>query len=183
MTSGPDGVEPGITPDAKDWTWVLSRPCPQCGFDAAQVHPTDVGGQVVQDAHHWVARLREPGATVRPAPSVWSPLEYGCHVRDVHRIFNHRIQLMLNEHEPTFPNWDQDATALAENYGAQDPIAVADELLDAATTVAETYASVPADAWPRRGLRSNGSEFTISSIARYHLHDVVHHAWDVSPRH
>lgn len=22
-----------ITPDTKDWTWVLERPCPECGFD------------------------------------------------------------------------------------------------------------------------------------------------------
>ena len=23
-----------ITPDTKDWTWVLERPCPECGFEA-----------------------------------------------------------------------------------------------------------------------------------------------------
>ena len=38
---------------------------------------------------------------------------------------------------------------------------------------------MPADAWGRRGYRSNGSEFTIESIGVYHLHDIVHHAWDV----
>jgi hypothetical protein len=171
----------GITPDAKDWTWVLGRPCPQCGFDAALVHPTDVGAHVLRDANEWIARLTEPGATTRPAPCVWSRLEYGCHVRDVHRIFDHRVQLMLNEDEPRFPNWDQDETAVSENYGAQDPVVVARELVEAANAVADTYGSVPADAWSRRGLRSNGSEFTIASIARYHLHDIVHHAWDVTP--
>ena len=31
----------------------------------------------------------------------------------------------------------------------------------------------------RRGLRDNGSEFTVDSIARYHLHDVLHHSHDV----
>jgi hypothetical protein len=111
---------------------------------------------------------------------VWSTLEYGCHIRDVHRIFNLRVQSMLDENEPHFPNWDQDATALADDYGSQDPATVAAELSDAAGTVADTYTNVPADAWSRRGLRSNGSEFTIASIAIYHLHDVVHHAWDVS---
>jgi hypothetical protein len=48
------------------------------------------------------------------------------------------------------------------------------------TGVALTYRNVPADAWGRRGLRSNGSEFTIASIAIYHLHDIVHHAHDVA---
>ena len=29
-------------------------------------------------------------AATRPAPDVWSPLEYACHVRDVHRVFAER---------------------------------------------------------------------------------------------
>lgn len=169
----------GINPDTKDWTWVLEHPCPQCGFDAALVHPTDVGAHIRQDADEWVERLNGPDTRSRPAPDVWSVLEYGCHIRDVHRIFNKRVELMLTEDAPRFPNWDQDETAEADDYGSQDPALVAVELLDAASTVADTYASVPADAWPRRGLRSNGSEFTITSISRYHLHDIVHHAWDV----
>ena len=24
-----------IEPDTKDWTWVLDRPCPECGFEAS----------------------------------------------------------------------------------------------------------------------------------------------------
>jgi hypothetical protein len=39
---------------------------------------------------------------------------------------------------------------------------------------------VPADAWDRPGVRSNGSEFTVESLGRYHLHDVVHHLHDVA---
>ena len=89
--------------------------------------------------------------------------------------------LMLNENEPRFPNWDQDATAVADDYAAQDPAVVATELFDAANVVADTYANVPAGAWARRGLRSNGSEFTIATISVYHLHDIVHHAYDVTP--
>ncbi len=69
---------------------------------------------------------------------------------------------------------------MADDYASQDPASVAGELAEAANAVADTYARVPADAWSRRGLRSNGSEFTVTSIARYHLHDIVHHAWDVT---
>jgi len=168
-----------IEPDTKDWTWVLSRACAECGFDAAVVHHTDVADHIRRDAAKWVGRLQEPGVGARRRPTVWSTLEYGCHVRDVHRIFNHRIRLMLDEDEPTFPNWDQDATALADDYASQDPATVATELFDAASIVADSYTNVPSDAWSRRGLRSNGSEFTVASIAIYHLHDIVHHAYDV----
>ncbi|HJV98781.1 MAG TPA: DinB family protein, partial [Arthrobacter sp.] len=35
-----------IVPDVKDWTWVLSRPCPECSFDASTVTPATVPGTV-----------------------------------------------------------------------------------------------------------------------------------------
>jgi hypothetical protein len=158
---------------------VLDRPCQECGFDAKSLHHTEVAYRIRSDAAEWVPRLHEPGVNVRRQPTVWSTLEYGCHIRDVHRIFNHRVQLMLTADEPQFPNWDQDETARADDYTSQDPAAVATELFDAASIVADTYANVPADAWTRRGLRSNGSEFTIATISIYHLHDIVHHAYDV----
>jgi hypothetical protein len=168
-----------IEPDTKDWTWVLTRPCDQCGFDPAAVHHTQVAERIRADAAGWVARLGELGVEKRRESTVWSTLEYGCHVRDVHRIFDHRVQLMLSEDEPRFPNWDQDETAIADDYASQDPARVATELFDAANAVAETYGNVPSDAWTRRGLRSNGSEFTIATISVYHLHDIVHHSHDV----
>jgi len=171
-----------IEPDTKDWTWVLTRACPECGFDASSVQPSDVAGRIRDDAAYWVHRLAGSGVKSRPRPDVWSTLEYGCHIRDVHRIFDHRVRLMLTEEDPRFPNWDQDETAIADDYGSQDPAVVATELFDAANIVADTYANVPAESWKRRGLRSNGSEFTIATISLYHLHDIVHHAHDVAPR-
>lgn len=169
-----------IEPDTKDWTWVLSRPCAECGFDAAGVRPTEVAARIRDDAADWVPRLHQPGVTNRNRPDRWSTLEYGCHVRDVHRIFAHRVELMLTEDDPQFPNWDQDATAIADDYASQDPVQVAGELFDAASVVADAYDRVPDGSWSRRGLRSNGSAFTVSSIALYHLHDIVHHAHDVA---
>ena len=33
-------------PDTKDWTWVLDRPCPDCGFDASSVSASDVADRL-----------------------------------------------------------------------------------------------------------------------------------------
>ncbi len=60
-----------------------------------------------------------------------------------------------------------------------DPAEVSVELAAAAHAVATQYDAVPPAALERPGLRSNGSEFTVLTLARYHLHDVVHHLWDV----
>jgi hypothetical protein len=171
-----------VVPDTKDWTWVLAKPCPDCAFDARALSHTDVAAYLRRDAEGWVTRLAEgESVTARPSPGVWSVLEYGCHVRDVHRIFAGRVQLVLDEDVPRFPNWDQDETALRDGYASQRPATVAEEVRRAAAAVADLYDAVPSDAWSRRGVRSNGSEFTIATLALYHLHDVVHHAWDVTP--
>ncbi len=174
-----DGMSEVVVPDTKDWTWVLDRPCPECGYDASAVTVDRIPEVIRDSATTWEAVLTLADAAVRPEPGTWSPLEYACHVRDVNRIFAVRVGLMVDEDEPTFPNWDQDETAIEERYAEQDPAVVSVELLDAAAAVAECYESVPPGAWSRRGFRSNGSEFTVESLGIYHLHDLVHHAWDV----
>lgn len=168
-----------IEPDTKDWTWILDRACPQCGFVAADVSVDRLGAAIRDNAAGWERVLADPDVRERPSDDVWSVLEYACHVRDVHRIFDERVQLMLNEDEPCFASWDQDETAIAEKYAEQDPAIVGAELLAAATQVADVYDGVRPDSWTRQGFRSNGSEFTLESIGRYHVHDIVHHLHDV----
>ncbi|MBD3914678.1 hypothetical protein [Nocardioides hwasunensis] len=72
-----------IAPDTKDWTWVLERPCPECGFDPAAQGLADLPGLFRDTATTWSEVLARPDAGERPSPEVWSALEYGCHVRDV----------------------------------------------------------------------------------------------------
>jgi hypothetical protein len=169
----------GITPDTKDWTWVLERPCPDCGFDPRAQDLADLPRLVHDTAMAWSDVLARADVRERPAAGVWSPLEYACHVRDVHELFAQRLRLMLDEDEPTFANWDQDATAIEGDYPAQDPAEVAVALIEAAGTVAGVYATVTDETRSRRGTRSNGDEFTVESLGSYHLHDVVHHLHDV----
>ena len=59
-------TDPAIpVPDDKDWTWVLQRPCPECGFDASLVGGPQVGGLVRDAAQQWqIAPPRMNGAPV-----------------------------------------------------------------------------------------------------------------------
>ncbi len=167
-------------PDTKDWTWVLDAPCPQCRFVAGEVPVEGAAALVRAQLPVWSAALADAEvARTRPAPDVWSPLEYGCHVRDVCRVFAGRLRLMLTQVDPVFDTWDQDATALAERYDLADPATVGTELREAAEAMADALDAVPAGALDRPGRRSNGSVFTVASLTRYFLHDLVHHAWDV----
>jgi hypothetical protein len=172
-----------VIPDTKDWTWVLQRPCPECGLDSRQVRREDIPLLVRTSAAEWVALLKRSGdIRKRPSPGVWSPLEYGCHVRDVFRLFDARLQRMLDEDDPLYPNWDQDATAVAERYGEQDPTRVTAELQEAAETLASRFEQVGGEVWQRTGRRSDGAQFTVETFGRYLVHDPIHHLYDVTGR-
>jgi hypothetical protein len=169
-----------ITPDTKDWTWVLQRTCPECGFEAATVDRADVAPLVREVSRAWQAVLRSGAALDRrPTADVWSPIEYACHVRDVFRIYGERLQLMVEQDDPTFPNWDQDVTAIESDYRSQDPAQVADETGVAADRLAEGFERLTAEQWGRTGARSDGAYFDIESFARYFIHDPIHHLFDV----
>jgi DinB superfamily len=168
-----------ITPDTKSWTWVLERPCPECGFDASGFERELVGSMILANAASWQRVLRGRNVRMRPSEIVWSPLEYACHVRDVFRIYDERLRRMLTETDPQYANWNQDDTAVAERYGERDPAVVADELVAAAAALASRFDGVEGDAWERPGTRGDGAHFTVESFARYLIHDPMHHLWDV----
>lgn len=173
-----------IAPDDKDWTWVLERPCPDCGFDASTCAADSVASLIRANAETW-RRLLADGAihAGRPDVRTWSSLEYACHVRDVYLRYHGRIGLMLTEHDPLYPNWDQDASAVEDAYERQDPERVVSDLNTAAEDLATQLDSVTGTAWDRPGRRSDGAAFTVASIARYMVHDPIHHVWDVTKDH
>ena len=168
-------------PDTKDWTWVLQRPCPECGLDTSSFARESVPDLIRANAERWrLLLLSAPHPRQRPAPGTWSELEYGCHVRDVLRLYDTRLTLMLTQEGPHYPNWDQDATAVQDRYAEQDPARVSAELAAAAETIATRFEQVTGDQWLRTGFRSDGAAFTVESFARYFCHDPVHHLHDVT---
>lgn len=172
--------DPDILPDDKDWTWVLQRPCDECGFDPRAVDVTRTGELTRDLGRRFADRLAGTDAAARPAIGVWSPVEYACHVRDVAVLFDDRLALMLTQDDPVFANWDQDETAVRDRYREQDPAVVAEQVTAACDAIAQHFDTVSDTVWERTGRRSDGAAFTVDSFARYLLHDVVHHAWDVT---
>ncbi len=182
----PIAPDDNIVPDDKDWTWVLERTCPECGFDASTFPAAEVAPLVRANAQAW-SRLLAPvppsdAAQLRrrPRPDRWAPIEYACHVRDVFVLYLERLRLMLEEDNPLYPNWDQDATAMQGRYADQDIGLVSAQLLRAAASLAAAFESVRGEEWQRQGRRSDGASFTVDSFSRYMVHDPVHHLFDVT---
>ncbi len=170
-----------IGPDTKDWTWVIGRPCRECGLDIATMPRSAFAGLVRASAAAWCAVLTGPGnVRQRAMPGVWSTLEYGCHVRDVLELTNYRLRLMLSIDEPCYPAWDQDAIVITERYADQNPTAVAASLCDVAEVVSARLERLSGDDWNRAGTRDDGARFSVESFARYNIHDMAHHLYDVT---
>ena len=57
-------------PDTKDWSWVVRRPCPECGLDASAIARADIPATLTANA-------AGPRAW-RPAASRDWPVTNGC---------------------------------------------------------------------------------------------------------
>lgn len=165
--------------DEKDWTWVLERPCQECGF--AGVPLAEVPGLIRASIAPFRDALAAPEAAVRTRrETVWSTVEYACHVRDVCRVFDGRLGTMLVEDGTQFASWDANDAAIEGHYSTADPSLVADEYARAAENIAATFESATPAQVGHRGLRGDGMAFTVATLATYFVHEIVHHLHDVS---
>jgi catechol 2,3-dioxygenase-like lactoylglutathione lyase family enzyme len=155
--------------------------CAGCGLVAADLPARGLGAQV-RDEVHALGRVLEAAdddaVRVRPAPDSWSALEYGVHVRDLLNVFAERIVRTLAEHEPELGWWDHEA-AIADGMANESFVeAVVDDLGRNASKLSESLRMVTEEDWSRAATRRAGERFTVESMARFTLHEVVHHRVD-----
>lgn len=167
-----------IAPDTRDWADVLETGCAECGFTGDE-DVQAVPDYVSASADTWGQVLTRPDADIRAHQDRWSDVEYAGHVRDILDLFRERTQLIVSKSAPTLPNFDGDAVAIESDYRHQKPAEVAFGLRAAALAYAADLAQITDAQWDRTGYRSDGREFTVTSLTRYGLHELRHHLHDV----
>jgi hypothetical protein len=172
-------TEPARVPgETRDWTFVLESGCRECGWEPVP----DVGR--LREAWDravgaWPGLLARPDVAERPSPTVWSPLEYGAHSRDMIRLLGLRVASMVAQSDQEFANWDGDLANVVRRDWAGDPLELsADIELAGAQTAAVLDALTPADL-DRPGHRGDGVGFSVLGLWQYVEHDVSHHVFDV----
>ena len=161
-------------------------PCEECGFDYEALDPADAPAAIRSFAKRYRAPLTrflrdEDGDALvrqRPAPAVWSALEYAAHVRDVFESYDRWIRQILVEDRPVLEGPGPDELVTLHRYNDDDPVAVADALAAHAEQLAATVEAVPADAWDRVGRRRE-EERSVRLHARRAVHEGSHHLLDV----
>lgn len=175
-----EAPEPGA-PDARDWTTVLEAGCPECGY---RLHdPATTGARLASALDRWLAVLRRAEVARRPAPRVWSPLEYGGRCRDLVEVLGERVVAMLDAsitaEGPTYDDFDGEAAVLEHEYWRIDPDELARRCEETTDRTREILSRVVPGDWERTGRRGDGYVFTTSTLCQYIVHDVEHHLVDV----
>ena len=170
------------------WQWARAQTdrCPQCGHHPAAFDRADLGGQLMELAASWRTFLLDADdhyLRTNPAPGIFSPLQYGAHVRDIQRVYGDRILLMLEEDDPVFPQFNPDEEAW-NGYNRLDPGVLADDIEKQAGRLAGILDQLEVGDWSRTMTRDGGHDgvyqFTVAGLANYAVHESHHHLLDAN---
>ncbi len=156
--------------------------CVACGFDGAAYDDRALVAAVRALGPRWRTLLTAAGPELRlrPAPEVWSAIEYAAHSRDITALHAFGVQLAIDDDEPRLPEIDGDELIeqAAATYASEDPEVVATALASEADRLAALVATAEPAVWNRAiviGDRRN----TIRAMVEHALHDSLHHLDDV----
>jgi hypothetical protein len=157
--------------------------CDECGFVYSTVSAEDLPRRLEAAGSRYraaLAAIHDPRR--RPAPSVWSPLEYTCHVRDVLRVQGERLALALRADNPEFVPMGREERATLDAYNAQDPQTVLTELTEAANDLARVFGTLSPSQWSRTGIYNwpTVESRTLLWLGRHTVHELEHHLMDLA---
>lgn len=158
--------------------------CAECGFDSRDWRLRDAVTLFSALGYWW--RLATAGASDedlnhRPAPNVWSAMEYGQHTAFVTPLIRRDVELILAEDGCTLPPMSQDEVAAAR---ADKPVSFLEpgpllECLEREGAELAAVAESRAAAWGNIGWLS-GRPIQAEADVIHATHDASHHFMDVS---
>lgn len=105
----------------------------------------------------------------------WNVVFVVCHLRDLEAAYLHRLHMMLNEDNPTFPGNDNDALAMEHDYAHADLQVALAEFEALRREFIALLRSLSEEQWERRGQHPYFGETTILTQAVNNaIHDLDH---------
>jgi hypothetical protein len=156
--------------------------CEECGFSYETLGAQDVAPAISAFGERYrraMAGTSPDAARRRPAPEVWSPLEYCCHARDVFLVQRDRAVLALVEEGPAFRPMYRDHRVAACRYADQGPEEVLAQLEMAARLLSLLFAGLEPAQWGRTFIYSSGGPHDMTWLGRHTYHEGLHHLMDV----
>lgn len=157
--------------------------CADCGFSYQLSQSGAAGNDIRQRIAEVVTILRDRDLDLRSRrqPEVWSPLEYGCHLRDMLLVQRERVLAARRIDRPDCPALGRDERVVHDGYADQEPTDVARQLADAAQLFANVLARLGPDDWDRAVVYHypHTCERSLRWVAIHTLHEAQHHLLDI----
>jgi hypothetical protein len=157
--------------------------CAECGFVYRESEAAMAASAIVAGIAEVVTLLGDRDVDVRSRrkPGIWSPLEYGCHLRDVLLVQRERVLAGRRMDRPSCQPMGRDERVDHDGYADQRPADVARQLSDAAQLFSNVLNRLSSADWDRDVIY-NYPEPAVRSlrwVAVHTLHEVSHHLLDV----
>lgn len=158
--------------------------CPECGFTYDLGEGSAAGRLIGEGIAEVVAILRRHAVVdlrTRRQPSAWSPLEYGCHLRDVLLVQRERVLAARRTDWPDCPPMGRDERVDHDGYAEQEPEDVARQLTDAAQMFSNVLDRLDTSDWTRSVIYHypEPRERSLQWVAVHTVHEVQHHLLDI----
>jgi hypothetical protein len=161
--------------------------CEECGFDWDATGPAEAVEMLGRLGPRYRAPLtrflagEDPDALLRtrPAPGVWSALEYAVHAAVAVDWYGDRVRRVLTEDRPRLPAYGFAAACDADRYNERDPAETVDAVAAACRGLVALLDGLEEGGWARVGLGSDGDERTVLVLARRAAHEAHHHLLDI----
>lgn len=156
--------------------------CDECGFAYDLSLAPSVPRLAREHAGEYADLLAAETSLLRrrPAPKVWSPLEYACHVRDVLLVQRERVLAARRRDTPVAEAMGRDERVEHAGYARELPADVARQLGDAVLLFGGALDLLtPAD-WERTLVYTYPApeERSLRWLAVHTLHELRHHLLD-----
>jgi hypothetical protein len=121
-----------------------------------------------------LAAIPESRGGFRYAPDKWSVREVIGHVIDTERIFGYRALRLARADATPLPGFDENQYVPTAGSDARTIADLVDELRIVREGTVRLFASLPDEAWPRRGV-VNGREVSVRALAYITAGHARHH--------
>jgi hypothetical protein len=169
-------------PEGWEWSRIQVAPCPQCGQNPSALAVPALGAVALSESAAWGDFLvSADGAYLRtsPGPEVWTPAQYGAHVRDMLRVFGDRILAALIEDNPNV-SWFDPGEEGWESYNRMPPADIAEDIDTQAHRFAGIVEATTETDWARTVMRDGVDSFTVAGLACFGVHEAHHHLLDAN---
>ncbi len=111
----------------------------------------------------------------RPHPEKWSAHEHACHLAEIHPMFFERLDLMLNEENPTIKPYFPDVDDVPDQLINADLNEALKKFASDRKVLIEKLENLSAADWQRTANHEEYSQYNVFIMFRHlSLHDYVH---------